>query len=433
MQITNLEIENFKSLREFKIAIRPITILIGPNNSGKSSVLQALGLLKQSIGYQALATGGDIIRLGNYEDLVFGKDKELNIRIGVSERIILQKPLPLPVERVSQVILYQSYTFAQNGISEVIGEINLFNDSNPNFQYRPLVHAKWSFSARRIGGNERVTIKDERGEIFEVNNFRQIDGLSLSVATKQNTNDMQVLQDVANKLNEMIWHSFSSIYLVPVARGQDKLGLRLVSRNEMEFVNFEGHAAQEQRAISAFAYNGAVEDKVSTWYQRITGSKVNTRMVEQNAATLESVNKDIRTNIMNEGFGPNQLAYLLIPLAAVPKNSTLGIEEPEVHLHPASQIELAEILAQEALSQSKTLIITTHSEYLVSTLLTMVAEGKLDENTLAIYSFEKEGLATKVRALKFDDKGRIEGGLPSFFKTNLSLMERFTKAMGPKK
>ena len=51
--VTNITLENFKCFRHVSINPKRLTVLIGPNGTGKSSVLQALLLLLQSGGWTA--------------------------------------------------------------------------------------------------------------------------------------------------------------------------------------------------------------------------------------------------------------------------------------------------------------------------------------------------------------------------------------------
>ena len=76
-----------------------------------------------------------------------------------------------------------------------------------------------------------------------------------------------------------------------------------------------------------------------------------------------------------EGFGSNSLILLLHQLLNAKKGATVLIEEPEIHLHPKAQADLAEVLADTAKAEEKQIIMTTHSEYVAGRLLTLVAEG----------------------------------------------------------
>ena len=68
--ITSIVLENFKCFRQIEVKPRLITVFVGPNGSGKSSVLQALALLKQSIGTNGFTLQGDLINLAGEQDLL---------------------------------------------------------------------------------------------------------------------------------------------------------------------------------------------------------------------------------------------------------------------------------------------------------------------------------------------------------------------------
>ena len=105
------------------------------------------------------------------------------------------------------------------------------------------------------------------------------------------------------------------------------------------------------------------------------------------------------------------------------------IEEPEIHLHPKAQADLAEVLAEEARAGDKQVIMTTHSEHILNRLLTLVAEGTLPLEDLAIYAFEKDDQGVcSAHPLKVYANGTVEGGIKDFFDTNLAEMNRYAKA-----
>jgi len=66
MRIQNLTIRNYKSLVEFQIEDAPdIVVLAGPNGTGKSSVLEAIVLLKEGLGpYHGWTLSGDLVNTG---------------------------------------------------------------------------------------------------------------------------------------------------------------------------------------------------------------------------------------------------------------------------------------------------------------------------------------------------------------------------------
>jgi AAA15 family ATPase/GTPase len=84
MAFKSLKIQNFKSIQEAKLDFSKINILIGNNRSGKYSVLQAIGLLKQSEGH--LEWNGTCVSLGSFKDAknVLSKENEIGISISGS-------------------------------------------------------------------------------------------------------------------------------------------------------------------------------------------------------------------------------------------------------------------------------------------------------------------------------------------------------------
>ncbi|MFN7210863.1 MAG: AAA family ATPase, partial [Aggregatilineales bacterium] len=89
--LTQLRLENFKSWRVLDIELAPITLLFGVNSSGKSSVLQALLLLKQTLvrydRSQPLNAGErniDYVFLGDYPDFIYSHDTSLPLAISLT-------------------------------------------------------------------------------------------------------------------------------------------------------------------------------------------------------------------------------------------------------------------------------------------------------------------------------------------------------------
>jgi predicted ATPase len=138
-------------------------------------------------------------------------------------------------------------------------------------------------------------------------------------------------------------------------------------------------------------------------------------------------------NIISEGFGTNALVLLFLQLASAERSATVLIEEPEIHLHPRAQAELASVLVEEAKAEDKQIIMTTHSEHILGRLLTLVAEKEITPDELAIYAFEKddkgECTASQVEVL---EDGRVRGAIKDFFDSHLDELNRYVKALIPK-
>ena len=72
--IDHISLQNFKASRDVDVRLAPLTVLAGLNSSGKSSILQAIALLRQTYGIDdqpaGLVLGGDLVHLGHGRDLL---------------------------------------------------------------------------------------------------------------------------------------------------------------------------------------------------------------------------------------------------------------------------------------------------------------------------------------------------------------------------
>jgi predicted ATPase len=194
-----------------------------------------------------------------------------------------------------------------------------------------------------------------------------------------------------------------------------------------------GLGVQEEQLASNLGYGRATEERISEVLRKVTGTGMRVETVPPQSVEVNSLGSSGVVNIVSEGFGANALILLAHELIEALKGATVLVEEPEIHLHPKAQADLAEVMAETAKAEDKQIIMTTHSEHLLSRLLTLVAERRLAPEELAIYSFEKdekgECSATEIEVTEL---GQVTGGLTGFFDANLDEMDRYIKALQTK-
>src|SRR5438105_3812401 len=79
--LTEVAVQNFKLFDDDGVTIHPgtVTVLLGPNGTGKSSLMQSLLLLKQSVGSAALLFQGPYLSLGSFKDVVHMQEEQRRI------------------------------------------------------------------------------------------------------------------------------------------------------------------------------------------------------------------------------------------------------------------------------------------------------------------------------------------------------------------
>lgn len=321
--ITNITLENFKCFRHVSINPKRLTVLIGPNGTGKSSVLQALLLLKyRKVGINS-----------------FGEQKETSL---LSDKV----------------------------------------STSPNFAQEPLNHV----IDIDVSGSDEPAIE----QIIALQKLR----------------------------------------FVPSARGLVRGSYALRDDYEEQISLQRGLGIQEEQLATNLAYMKDMEEALSRQLERVTGTGIRTDVVPHHFVEVKSKTKNGLVNMVSEGFGTNALIQLLLQLISADKGATVLIEEPEIHLHPKAQADLAEVMAETAKAEDKQIIMTTHSEYVAGRLLTLVAEGKLTTDDLAIYSFEKDekGECTATE-IEVTERGQTKGGLTGFHEATRDEMRRYADGL----
>ena len=126
--------------------------------------------------------------------------------------------------------------------------------------------------------------------------------------------------------------------------------------------------------------------------------------------------------MVNEGFGINQLAHMLT-VCLYDKTKIVAIEEPEIHLHPSMVRKLVHAMVDITSKNDKRIIVSTHSETFVLSLLDSDSRGERSrvDDVSFIFAEKEDGESSFTRQEATPD-GQIQGGLQSFMEAELEDM-----------
>ena len=411
--ITNITLENFKCFRHISVDPKLVTVFIGPNGTGKSGVLQALLLMKQSRNtVDPLTLAGELIRFAPEAFMWQGPESSPDgVRLALSgyssiDSEEVQGPLKVEVD-----LRYS-------------GQAKLSVDCGSTKWITSGQEYEISFDRNR----PRPEAATPRGSIwYEV--LPQINSFKVRMGSGGENPSLPLW----GQLSQAPAETLANMKMIPAARGltRDVYVLGPVSSNDISGAG--GLGKQEESTVTTLAYSRQEVEKVSRLMKRITdvGFRVDTVPPQSAKPVSESLAGDF--SLLAEGFGTNALVHLLFELVRTALGATVLIEEPEIHLHPKAQADLASVLVEEAVWSGKQIIMTTHSEHVAGRLLTLVAEGELSADELAIYSFEKDETgACSASEIEVTDRGQVNGGLKSFFETDLEEMRRYVEALRAK-
>lgn len=120
---------------------------------------------------------------------------------------------------------------------------------------------------------------------------------------------------------------------------------------------------------------------------------------------VKSAGPDV--NLVDVGYGVSQALPIVVDSILAPKNSVVLIQQPEVHLHPRAQAALGRFFCALAEADKKRFVIETHSDYLVDRVRMAVANGIIQPRDVTIAFLERTGLDVRIHQLNVDAQGNV--------------------------
>lgn len=139
----------------------------------------------------------------------------------------------------------------------------------------------------------------------------------------------------------------------------------------------------------------------------------NLRVTGSSSFELTVVHNKIEKSILDVGYGVSQVLPILASSLSSARGTTLIMQQPEVHLHPICQAELATFFCNLAKLESKTFIVETHSDYLIDRLKIEVKNG-FDPGDVVIYFIENEEGTSILHKIEIDSSGNFINAPDSF-------------------
>ncbi|MBI4753656.1 AAA family ATPase [Candidatus Desantisbacteria bacterium] len=423
--ITKIGLKGFKLHGSTSITASPITIFIGPNNSGKSSLVQAIQALCQTNPNNSIflptigKTNDNIYRylpntykvdLGNFKDVIRQGNEYVHIR--------LEGSLP-KITMDFQVKIKNNMLCDHEGFSRALEED---------------MEIKWEYMNGGISNanliSSRYPCEFSPKTTFQLISFNGIT-LTSSSSRDQQEYHKNLGQIIGNSPRDLL----STCQFSYPLRGFEESGYFLPGQPPEKCSMLENITLNDRTTalIAAFAYNASLRKEVAEKLSDIMGVNydIDVQWIGDNRVQL-LLKQPTNTLMVNEGTGLQQMIAFLVQLILVPDNSTVFIAEPEAHLHPRSQVEMGRLLLKFFKKKKIQLFIETHSEHLLHAFLHAILRQELQRDELSVCYFEnKDGNAT-ITQQEIDELGRVKGGFSGFFEQSLQELTEFLEAIGTK-
>jgi energy-coupling factor transporter ATP-binding protein EcfA2 len=137
------------------------------------------------------------------------------------------------------------------------------------------------------------------------------------------------------------------------------------------------------------------------------------------------------TNLADVGYGVSQSLPVIVESVLASKQRRLLLQQPEVHLHPKAQAALGTFLARLVSARHKQFVVETHSDFVIDRIRQEISKGKLDHNDVLLLFLERDGAETSVHKINFDKNGSVVSAPPTyrnfFMEEEMNLFERIQK------
>ena len=429
--LTHLRLQNFKSWRDTgDIALRPITAIYGANSSGKSALIQALLLLKQTAEATDrnltlhFGSPNSLVDLGDFSSVVHQHDTSVAIELSLAWEP--QEPLTLGES-------------AADIISPCVGfsvRADLCNESAVEPQeitYR-LGEAEFGMSRRPDPRRFNLIASGSTFQFEQNLQFPPLAGVSRPIKCYGFPDDTRLFYrnaDFLPKLAHALEERLSGIHYLGPLRASPQREYRWSGASPTD-VGRVGEAAVD--ALIGSRQNSTdrkLEEQISEAFSEV--GLLHKFGIEQIAGNLYQVKvKQSETGpealITDVGFGVSQILPVLVLCFYAPRGSTIILEQPEIHLHPAAQSALGDVLIAARKRRDVQIIVESHSEHLLRRLQRRIAEEDLPQNDLGVYFCKNNGAESKLTTLELDPYGNIKNWPEHFFGDEFGEMAAMTEA-----
>lgn len=428
--LTRLAFTNFKAFPEVDIELAPVTVLFGPNSSGKSTIQQFLLMLKQTKEAPdralSLHLGGPYVDLGDFADIIHRHDEKKTLTWAVEweywEAIKIIDPEGNRREALaeSSVLTVQGEIESQNGaptarnVAYTLGDhtFGLRRKTGSNTEFESYAEGPSGFRFKRTLGRKWALPGPVKSYGFpdQARTYYQNAGF---------------LADLEAAFEDQLTYVY---YLGPLREPPKRnytwtrsrptdVGLR--GERVVEAI-LAATADDERRNLKKGLPLMPFQAMIAHWLRDM--GLVNSFRVEEIAPGTNYWRVKLTTSggapevlLTDVGFGISQVLPVITLLYYVSEGSTVLIEQPELHLHPRAQTALADLILAVAERRELQVIVETHSEHLLLRLQRRIAETAEIADRVRLYVAKTEQGHSVVEPLELDDKGQIANWPPNFF------------------
>jgi energy-coupling factor transporter ATP-binding protein EcfA2 len=420
----SLRLKNFKAYKDSgEVPLAPLTIIVGKNNSGKSTLFHGLLALAQTAqdseqGWAPHLLTKGLVDLGGYHDILH-RARHANspaFEISVSLASTYLRPKTLTDGSIKNGVKFDVPDRAEISFSldEEIGEI-LVNRSTLRRGSSTVIsvdrgHGHWSWLTPPSGVPKNAEI-----------DFRNVFPFVSVMKEDRPSQESLVAQGISSYCAALWAEIFrKQVHHIGPLRMHVPWQASIGERASLEFGSGGPNLLADLGSKEKDRSGKTRLERVNEWFvKKEILSRIH--LVELGRGTGvrmllgDEWHGPTNINIAAMGEGVSQILPIVSKTLFGANDDCILVEQPESHLHPALQAELGDLFIDVTQAGNRQVLVETHSEHLLLRVRRHIAEGTLKPDRVAILFVEKDGDESKVRRLDVNNRGHFSDWPKGFF------------------
>ena len=444
--IKKLQVKSFKSWEDTgSLQFAPLTGFFGTNSSGKTSILQLLLMLKQTVESsdrkRVLHTGDNfsIVDLGTFSDLIHRPRTDAALQVSISWDLLKTLKVKDPEQKDRTLFEIKDLKFdveirEESGIP-IVGRFS-YSFDNTVFGMEPEAKKEGKKGKYDLLSEPHSQSRQQPGRAWplpsptkfygfpdEVNAyFKNVGFLSEIVLELEGLFGRAKYLGPLRKYPKRIYTWAGEAPSDVGREGELAVAAILAAREEGKYISPGPHKRKRglEETIASWLRDMGIIDSFSV--KQIGEYRKDYEVL------VQKTKQSPKVLITDVGFGLSQVLPVLVLCYCVPEGSVLLLEQPELHLHPSAQSWLADVFIDVVKNRQVQIIVESHSEHFLRRLQRKIAEETIPVEKTALYFCNVKNSGSKAERLDVDMFGDIRNWPKDFFGDEMGDLTAKTEA-----
>lgn len=454
-----ITVRNFRCFGEEETArLAPITLLVGENSTGKTSLMAMIRALWDAAYDDSVPNFKDPpYDLGSFDEILYksGRRSPRPQSFGASCDVTKTESSDEPADSMYQVEVEFAAEHAtpfprRRRLSQGDNWIEQHNDDDGQGSISiGTTHGSWKLAET---DRHRLIRPSGTGDMLMpfpvvlalirhiMSDADEPDGDGSLDSSKPGAHDLEEIEKLVDRYLEDRTFPFINDYSArPFASAPTRSQPRRTYDPAQVVLDAEGNTVPSRLALlslyepevwnrlkvrlEAFGSSSGLFDEIKIQHLGKTASSPFQIQVRKTTSRL----KGPLHNLADVGYGVSQVLPLITDLLRDDGPQIMLIQQPEVHLHPSAEAALGSLLCEVVThDRNRRLIVETHSDFIIDRIRTSVPDqsSALSTDDVSIIFFERRGLDVHLHSLSIDDAGNIVGAPPGYRRFFLNELQR---------